>query len=384
VGLGEVALGPDSALTAPCAFSRRRRSSHDSSESTRLSLGLPAEGVTFRIRTQKLIGVGGRSTDLEIVAWQGAKPLVRLWFENKLDSTERERQLDDQYDALQIAQPAAAASRLFAIVKADSQREEIEMHSRVSNVFSADVLTWLEVRDLVRKVGRQAAGSEWPRRPGKPDTAESWGVLCELLWEIGNQSASPVLGSEPVTQDDLNALAHINRTIERLKSLLWQVFDSPEMHPYGRKSFSDPKWPNPNYYGFVVQADISAPTVSCWIEDDEVGWMRYAAISAGSGNDSPALLEVGVWTPDVIDAGAENTQAWRDRLEVADFHLDVPKASNPNEPKAVVWLEEPLFEDLQPELIAQRDHVAALIRDALQSLERDGLAPKPRKPSGCG
>ena len=43
------------------------------------------------------------------------------------------------------------------------------------------------------------------------------------------------------------------------------------------------------------------------------------------------------------------------RLKAADFHLDIAKAQNPNEPKACIWREEPLFEDLQPDLIPQRD-----------------------------
>ena len=121
-----------------------------------------------------------------------------------------------------------------------------------------EVLTSLEVCDLVREVGRRGAGGDWPTTSVSAKTTEGSSVLGELLREIGNQSASPVLSSEPMTQADLIALARINETIKRLQSLLWQVFDSAEIRPYTRKSRTNPKWLNPDYYGLAVQADVAA------------------------------------------------------------------------------------------------------------------------------
>ena len=113
-----------------------------------------------------------------------------------------------------------------------------------------------------------------------------------------------------MTQADLIALARINETIKRLQSLLWQVFDSAEIRPYTRKSRTNPKWLNPDYYGLAVQADVAAPTAASWIEDHDVGWTRCAAIKAGSEHDRPAVPEVGVWTDGLIDVGDEKRHAW--------------------------------------------------------------------------
>lgn len=341
---------------------------------------LDAEGITFRVRTQRAFSVVAdpsrtRSTDLEIVALAGEVPVGRLWCENKLDSRERKEQLDDQYDALQAAAPAAQSSRLLAIVPIDRDRREINERTRVSKAFDVKVLTWLELNDLVRRVGMHSAGAAWPDS-GRAElaTTESWGVLCNLLEEIAEHGG--VLASEPLTAADLSALAQINETMKRLRWLLWQVFDSPRAAPYMRRSSNLPEWRDPDSSGLTVHIDIGAPLRPCWIDNDDIKWTRFAAISANSDGDPPAILEVGLWAwAEPVRTEIARRGDWRDRLASYDFELELESQGAPDAQKAWVWRDVSLFEVLDAELIPQRDAIAASVSQVLSYLERQDLAP---------
>jgi hypothetical protein len=362
---------------------------------------LDAEGLTFEVRTQKAFRVVGqperlRSTDLQIVAFRGPKIVGRAWCECKLDSRESKEQLDNQYEALQVSTPITRQRRLLAIVRSDADRLRVEATERASKSYRARVLTWLEVNDLVSNLGRQSAGAEWAQRPFGVRTTENWDILAEFLEQFEGRVIR--FACRPLSQRDLSALAHINDAMDHAKWLLWMAFRSPQIQPYDRRSEMPPDWHDWDIDGLAVLSatiDVIAPVASSWIDRD--GWTRYAAITAGA-EGKPAFVEAGVWaSADLLHARPAPEKDWVRRLEAAKFTFSPSRSETPRatdssgswdqtydeyeREKAYVAREIslPALLESQESLTGQRDRIAGAIRDALQALQRSGLAPRRRR-----